>query len=283
MKKEEEIKCKNCGIPLQGKFCHSCGQKLVEEKDKKLSAFFEQLFASLFFADGKFLNTFKTMYRKPGEMSRSHILGIRKRYFNPLQLFFFVNLIYFLFPVINTFNTNLDSHLTYQVYSESVKHVVENHLEKTNIAYQDFREDFEQTAAQYAKLLLILMVFFHALTMKVLFLNRKELYFTDFLATSAYFAAFYILNFLILFPGLIIQFNKFFSDSISSFININENLVSIFVILILILYLIVFLKRAFQLKSLEAVIKSPLLAISLVPAFILYRYILFWVTFWSVA
>ncbi|MEQ8907722.1 MAG: DUF3667 domain-containing protein [Vicingaceae bacterium] len=282
MKSEVEKSCSHCGEKLHGKYCHACGQKLVEEKDKKLSAFFEQLFASLFYADGKFFKTFKTMYCKPGEMSNRYIKGIRKRYFNPLQLFFFVNLIYFLFPVINTFNTNLSSHLSHQVYSESVKQVVEHYLEDTDIRYQDFREDFEQSAAQYAKLLLILMVFFHALTMKVLFINRKELYFTDFLATSAYFAAFYILNFLILLPGIIIQLNKLFSDGVTNFININENLVSIVVILILILFLSVFLKRAFQLKNTEAIAKSPLLAISLVPAFILYRYVLFWVTYWSV-
>lgn len=271
--------CKNCGSALSGRYCHHCGQKDIKPEDKKIKHFLEELIASLFFADGKFFKTFRVLFSKPGELSHSYISGARQKYLSPLQLFFFANLLYFLFPFLSTFNTNLSTQIKHLPYSPWVKEVVQNHLDSENLDYLEFRENYEQKSGQIAKLLLVILVFLQSGAMSLLFLNRKTLFFSDYLAVSAYFTSFYILVLLIIVPGIINFVDEYITDGITGLININETVISISFTIIIISFLSVFLKRAFEIGRKEALWKSLVLALLLIPSFMIYRFILFWVTF----
>jgi hypothetical protein len=268
---------------LQGKYCHACGQKRIKAEDKKLKHFLEEFFASLFFADGKILRSFRLMFSKPGGLSRSYISGARKKYVSPLQMFFFANLLYFLFPLGGSFNTNLDSHLNHQIYSNWASERVQRHLEVESISYAEFKKSFERQSDQNGKLLLIILVFLQGLFMKLLFMNKKELYFTDFLAASAYFTAFYIFTLLIILPSLIFLINYLIDADASAFINLNELVLSIIILTLVVLFFYVFLKRAFQTKPIEALLRGIVLTVLMIPSFAIYRLVLFGLTYWLVA
>ncbi len=271
--------CVNCNAEVNGNYCSNCGLKRITSADKTLSHFFNELISSLFFANGKLFVSFKMMLFKPGELTRAYISGNRKKYIAPLQLFFFANLLYFLFPMLSTFNTSLSTQIKHLPYSGMVKEVVANHLKKNSITYEDYREEYEKTSSQNGKLLLVVLVLIQALIFRLLFLRNTQFYFSDFLAAAAYFNAIYILFLLILLPGILLSVNQLYE---LNFGFLNDLWVSIFFLALVILYLLVFMRNAFQISWQNSFIKSTLLTLSLIPSFIVYRFILFWVTFWMV-
>lgn len=152
-----------------------------------------------------------------------------------------------------------------------------NHISEKDIKYEDFRDTYEKQSSQNAKLLLVLLVVFQALSLKLLFIKSKTYYFYDFIAASAYFNAIYIIFLFILFPALVMFLGRFIQiDQLL----LSDKWLSITFAAIIILYLSIFLKRAFNIGLGESFAKSILLMLFLIPSFILFRFILFWTTFW---
>ncbi|NVK48313.1 MAG: DUF3667 domain-containing protein [Cyclobacteriaceae bacterium] len=271
-------RCPACDTLLQGLYCHECGEKRISPQDKKLSHFFEELIASVLVADGKFFRTIKLLISRPGELTNSFIKGIRKKYLSPFQMFFFANLIYFIFPVISTFNTSLYIQMNGLPYSDFVRPLVEQKIQDEGLNMGEFTEVFEKKSESIAKLILIVLVVMQGFVLMVLYWKRRDLYFLDFLAEAAYFYSFYILIFLVAIPGVLIllqnqldlQFGWFF----------NEVSLSIFFFLAIWIYGFFQMKRAFEISKSEALWKSLVLGLWVIPGFIIYRFILFWFSFW---
>lgn len=104
--------CLNCGTPLQGPFCHYCGQP-----DKSLVRFFPALLRELLedFADfdSRFMRTIKPLLFKPGQLTRDYLDGRRFRYVPPLRLYIFSSLaLFFLLAVFagNALTISTDPH-----------------------------------------------------------------------------------------------------------------------------------------------------------------------------
>lgn len=81
-------KCLNCGTPLQGPFCHYCGQP-----DKNFLRFFpvllRELLEDFLDFDSRFMRTMKPLLFKPGKLTRDYLDGHRFRYTPPLRLYIF--------------------------------------------------------------------------------------------------------------------------------------------------------------------------------------------------
>lgn len=89
-------KCLNCGYPIIGNYCGECGQKAHLHKD----SFWHMIahFAGDYFHyDNKFWTTIKTMFTKPGLITKEYIEGKRVKYLNPIQLYIFVTTVFFVF------------------------------------------------------------------------------------------------------------------------------------------------------------------------------------------
>lgn len=279
--KEEIQSCISCGSEVDGNYCKHCGQKVITPEDKKLSHLFEEILASLFFADGKLVRSFKKLLLHPGVLSNSYIKGIRRKFLSPLQMFFFANLLYFLFPMLSTFNTSLNTQMNRLPYSDLISPVVQEHLENNDIPYEEFKVEFEKKSTSNGKLLLFVLVFLQALLLQLLFFRKEGFYFVDFIASAAYFNAFYILVLLVMLPTFIILPMQWFSIDLSAYLN--EAVVSIVFVFGILIYLYFFIQRIFDTSPLETIIKSLVLTVFLIPTFIIYRFILFWVTFWMVS
>lgn len=274
------LRCARCNTELKGTFCYNCGEKRIEAKDKSFIQFLEEAISSVFVADGKFFKTIKLLVTNPGELTKSFVIGIRKEYLTPLQLFFFANLIYFIFPLISTFNTSFDVQMYQLPYSNSIRPIVESYIQTNDLDLGNFQAEFEKVSASNGKLLLIVLVILQGLFLKVIFWKTKRLFLVDFLAASAYFYGFYILFVLVLFPAIVIFFSKIFNFSMSSLFN--ELTISIVFLLIIVFYMFFLIRKAFNIDNLGAIWRSVLLGLFIIPSFIIYRYILFWVTFWMV-
>ncbi|MGK2924072.1 MAG: DUF3667 domain-containing protein, partial [Lysobacterales bacterium] len=82
------VRCLNCGTPLQGPFCHYCGQP-----DKNFLRFFpvllRELLEDFLDFDSRFMRTMKPLLFKPGKLTRDYLDGHRFRYTPPLRLYIF--------------------------------------------------------------------------------------------------------------------------------------------------------------------------------------------------
>lgn len=79
--------CLNCGTPLQGAFCHSCGQKA--HIHRTITAILHDLVHGVLHLDGKLWETLPKLAFKPGQLTRDYIEGKRARHVSPMAMFLF--------------------------------------------------------------------------------------------------------------------------------------------------------------------------------------------------
>ncbi|MBS1655045.1 MAG: DUF3667 domain-containing protein [Bacteroidetes bacterium] len=92
--RKEKI-CLNCGIALQGRFCHVCGQENLEPKES-VWHLVSHFLNDITHFDGKFFTTLKDLVLKPGFLSREYLIGRRASYLNPVRMYVFTSAIFFL-------------------------------------------------------------------------------------------------------------------------------------------------------------------------------------------
>ena len=92
-----ETACLNCGTPLAGDYCHSCGQH--RHVHRTLTAFFHDLLHGVFHFEGKVWHTLPMLAWRPGDLTRRYVEGQRARFVSPIALFLFS--IFLMFAVVN--------------------------------------------------------------------------------------------------------------------------------------------------------------------------------------
>jgi hypothetical protein len=92
----KEENCLNCNYPLVGQYCGHCGQKAFLHKDS-FGHMALHFIGDYFHYDSKFWLTIKTMFTKPGQLTKDYIEGKRVKYLNPIQLYIFVTTVFFIF------------------------------------------------------------------------------------------------------------------------------------------------------------------------------------------
>jgi hypothetical protein len=91
--------CGNCGTPLQGRFCHRCGQKDVDPTGT-LHEFAHDAWHEFAHVDGKLLQTVRWLVTRPGGLTREVLAGRRTRYASPLRLYLTCSLLFFALTAI---------------------------------------------------------------------------------------------------------------------------------------------------------------------------------------
>jgi len=94
-----EGNCLNCGTPLVGEYCHSCGQHA--HVHRTLTAFFHDFLHGVLHFEGKIWRTLPLLAWKPGELTRRYIDGQRARFVSPVALFLFS--VFLMFAAVSFF------------------------------------------------------------------------------------------------------------------------------------------------------------------------------------
>lgn len=87
--------CLNCGAPLTGTFCASCGQRDVPPYPS-VRELVEDAAAEFSGWDGRLATTLRDLIRRPGILTREFLEGRRVRYISPIRLYLVASLVYFL-------------------------------------------------------------------------------------------------------------------------------------------------------------------------------------------
>ena len=90
----EGLHCANCGAPLQGEFCHECGQS-IHSVLKPVHGMFEETLETVLHIDGRIVHTLPPLLLKPGFLTLEYFSGRRVRYIAPFRLMFVLCLLSF--------------------------------------------------------------------------------------------------------------------------------------------------------------------------------------------
>ena len=87
------VRCENCDAPLQGEYCHQCGQS-VHNPIRHAGHAIEEVFESFWHLDGRVFRTLRDLLW-PGHTAIEYLAGHRQRYLPPLRVFVIMSLLAF--------------------------------------------------------------------------------------------------------------------------------------------------------------------------------------------
>ena len=94
--------CANCGVTLEGPFCHACGQSADDHHRSLLHLAWEGV-EGLTHLDGRLGQTLPKLLFRPGQLARDHFEGRRQRHVPPFRLFL-ISLLIFMFVLESLFH-----------------------------------------------------------------------------------------------------------------------------------------------------------------------------------
>jgi hypothetical protein len=264
--------CKSCGNIFVGNYCNFCGEKVLHATDRSLKKFLSDILEAITFANSKLLKTLWLILRKPGFISREYTEGKRVNYLAPLSLFFVLNLIYFLFPVIQLFNASLNTQL-FSPFGRFYRTILTSKLAALSMDLSSFTVVYNLKTVGLAKLMVMVFVVISSLPLNLLY-RRRDRYFTDHVGHMVELACFNLFV------------NAIVLSALAAFLGLGKYLNELSLTLIFVTTNLYFLIRSghefYKEKNWRLVLKSILMVLFLKVTLELYRSILFFVTIWLV-
>jgi len=274
--------CKSCSNTFVGLYCNLCGEKVIEPKERKIQSVIGHLLVASTIVDNKFLKSLWYTVTKPGFLSREYVDGRRVMYMRPLQMFFILNLIYFLFPVLQMFNSSLYTQLHVLPHSKLAQRIVVQMLKKDSMTMTGFELMYNEKTTSLAKLLVVVFVLLASLPLSLIF-RKKNRYFTDHVAFSVELTSFNLavnaiaLSVIFAFINMILRITH--TSSYGTYLN-DLTLTIIFVSTNL--YFIFYAARTFySQRGKRLILKAFAGILGLFVALEVYRFFLFFITIWT--
>lgn len=151
----------------------------MEPEDHTLRRFLEHLFGAFTHADGKVFLTLRCLLASPGRLTADYGRGRRKPYIPPLELFLIANLVFFLLhPWIgsNTLTTDLNTQLHYSWHHAIAQSLVDSRLAARHLTVDAYGVKFDAAAVTQAKSLVILVVPIFSLAVAALDWRQRRHY-----------------------------------------------------------------------------------------------------------
>jgi Protein of unknown function (DUF3667) len=224
------------------------------------------------FADSKFFRSILLVVANPGFLSKEFAEGRTIKYLRPLSLFFVLNLIYFLFPLIQLFSASLKTQLN-TTYGKLVQGLVAKRIIDLNVSAQSFEILYIQKSNGLAKLLVIVFAIVASIPLN-LFYRKRNRFFTDHVGLMVELACFNLFV------------NALLMTLAAKFLGLGKFLTEDWLLMSFIITNVYFLLRAshtfYQEKGIKLIFKSLAMIAILKLALEAYRFILFLVTLWLV-
>jgi uncharacterized protein DUF3667 len=153
--------CPTCRTSVDTLHCPTCGEKALQPKDLTFLGLMTQAFHTLSSIDSRLLQSLKVLVTRPGAITNAYVLGPRKPYIGPFQLFLIVNLAFFAvqaFAESPIFSTSLHSHMHDQDWSAFARTLVSNKLATTHTSLAAYAPVFDHAVDVNARSLVILLV-----------------------------------------------------------------------------------------------------------------------------
>jgi hypothetical protein len=267
----EQHVCKSCQNTFIGIYCNQCGEKIIQPADRSFQKFLSNILIAITFADNRFVKTLWLVIKSPGFVSAEVANGRSVRYLKPISLFFVLNLVYFIFPVIQLFNASLNTQLI-SPFSDMLRPIVAKKMVVDHLDLSSFAMIYNLKSVSLAKLMVMVFVVLASLPLNFLYRKRNR-FFTDHVGYAVELACFNLfINTMVL---------AVFASLAGIGHYLNETLLTAVFLTTNMYFLIRSGRTFYNEKGWRLLLKSILMIGLLKAALEVYRLILFFVTMWS--
>jgi len=271
MSEQQVHTCKSCHNQFTGNYCNNCGERVRVAADRTFRSFVNDVVRAVTLADNKFVRTLWLIFYKPGFVSTEIANGRTVRYMSPIQVFFVLNLVYFLFPIVQLFNASLTTQMLAPL-GFLLKETIARKATNMHLNFESFKLVYNLKTVSLAKLLVMVFVVLASIPLNFLYRKRNR-YFTDHFGYAVELACFNLF------------INAIAVDVVTSLIPIGryigEGAVTGLFIATNLYFLIRSSNTFYHEHGWKLVLKSALMILFLKVALELYRMILFFVTIWT--
>lgn len=191
--------CKNCRTNLIGEYCHTCGEKVVTDKDFSFSKLLGQVIDIFTHLDSKLFRTAAALLFRPGYLSKSYVEGLRKPFMKPFQVFFISNLLFFFFlGNIDMFYIPHQWFFDDRLWGIQIQNLVNADLNRLGVSIKELASIYDQKASTAAKVLVIFIIPGIALFSYLINLHKIK-YYGKHIIFSAHFLSFFMILILFIF------------------------------------------------------------------------------------
>jgi hypothetical protein len=156
--------CRNCGAPVDGAYCATCGQETALRLPT-LREFLREAAGRYVALDGRFWRTVFALLARPGFLTREYLAGRRRRYIRPARLYLFA--------------TSPDKGFNLQVDSDSVfgsQALLKRWNRFNNLSKSEKAEQLGEGILRYAPYAMFALLPAFALLLKLVYLGRGRRY-----------------------------------------------------------------------------------------------------------
>lgn len=277
-------RCVSCGRPAGTPYCPHCGERRAADRRYSLPHFFREVAEAFTNADNTVVRTLSTLVSRPGELTAAYMRGERVRYMRPLQLFLLVNVAFFLVASWgegHVFDTPLGTHMTTTVHRETASRLVRARLAERGIPLDQYRAAFDNASSAQAKSLVILMIPMFAAAVAVVSVRRRR-----FTVQHLVFSVHTFAMLLILIPAVGLPVEAGLRAwarwrGVPLGWQVVDQTVSTALLVAFGTYVALALRRAYGDGRAGAAAKAVVLCVALGAVLFVYRFVLFFTTFWS--
>jgi hypothetical protein len=263
--------CKSCGNEFTGSYCNICGEKVRVAADRTLRTLVSDIIKAVTFADNKFARTLWLMVYRPGFVSTEIANGRTIRYLAPIQVFFVLNLVYFLFPIVQLFNASLTTQMIAPL-GFLLKKPIAHKMASLHLNFESFSLIYNLKTVNLAKLLVMVFVVLASIPFNFLY-RKHNRFFTDHFDYAVELACFnlFINAIMVSIVTAIIPVGRYMGEGVVTGLFIATNLY----------FLVRSSRKFYHERGWKLLVKSALMILCLKIALELYRMVLFFVTIWS--
>lgn len=254
---------------------------MLDERDRKTGSFLKTVLMATTISDNRFIKSLRHTIAHPGFLSREYVDGRRVPYMRPLQMFFILNVIYFLFPVLQLFNSSLYTQIHVLPHARLARNIVAHRIVADKVTMIGFELMYNEKTTRLAKLLVVLFVAVAALPLSLIFRRRNRL-FSDHMALAIELSSFNIavnaigLSLLLMLVNMVFHWSKVGWGSY-----LNDLTLTIIFILTNLYFIFNAARTFYNQKGKRLVIKAFLGILGLFLALEVYRFLLFFITLWT--
>jgi hypothetical protein len=274
--------CPSCGTKTLGQFCGHCGEKEVSDEDYSIRRYLAEISTAITLLESKVLRSVWLVVSKPGYLSTQYLSGRRVRYMKPLQLFIFLNVVYYFSLTLfsaTTFTTPLATQLHMNNYYPSyANQQVNQKLQKEQVSYETLEQKYNKKTSVLSRTLIFALIPIFALVFYVLFFRRRR-YVVEHAVIATHFWSFSLILLgviLPLFSVLLIRLSKALNSSVAYVTN--DAIISSALQLCMAAYLFIMLRRAYAASRWYCAVTALAIAWSFFHIVWLYRFLPFNVT-----
>jgi hypothetical protein len=236
-----------------GAYCSQCGEKRRDRSDFKLSTIASETVGEITNLEhSKLWQTFRLLLLKPGQLTRDHWVGRRKRYLGPVKLYLIVFAISLVLYSIHQPTAIYDVR-TFVAADRAgdASRLLDNIAEKRGIRREQVTQELNSRWQSYISMSQVVYPLFVGLALKLLFL-RRGLYFAEHLIFALHVLAFMFFSFALAWPLFLLFGVRTPLGQYSP----GYLLITFASLTWLIIYLVLALRRAYGESWIAAILKS---------------------------